>query len=111
MEPKGLSVMLGAVNINPDINGFVRDLRLPFAVGSCDDKAARLYMGYSDIQLVYVPWLSLIDRKSMIRFQYSGGDKEFLSDNDVLQEKNFRTVLTPLLEEKASVPKKAPAKK
>lgn len=108
-KSKGLEILFAAVNTNPDVPGFVSRFQVPFPVGTADDVKARDYMQHSYLRTAYVPWLVFIDKKGVIRAQYTGSDAIFNGGEDAI-----RRAVDPLLAEPAgpAAPvKKAPATK
>ena len=92
-----------AVNDNPDVPGFIQRFSPPFPVGTAPGQAALDYMQWPKDDRPLVPLMVFIDRKGMIRAQYSGADSKFF---DGQQYAHIRDVAEGLLSESA-----APAKK
>lgn len=113
-------MVLGAINPGPQVRQFIAEFNLPYTVGECENSEARRFMGFPEMQMAYVPWLTVIDRNGQIRQQLTGSDRHILSDDTGLQEKHLKAQVEPLLAEKAGAAKaaapaapakKAPAKK
>lgn len=105
-KAKGLEVLFCAINPNPDVPGFVKRFNVPFPVGVGDEKKARDYMQFSAVRMAYVPWLVILDRKGMIRAQFTGSDSVFAGGEEAM-----KAVLDPLLAEgMAPAPRKATKK-
>ena len=92
-----------AVNENPDVPGFIERFKPPFPVGTAGGEAALNYLQWPKDQRPLVPLMVFIDRKGIIRAQYSGLDEKFFDDD---QDQHIREVAEKLLVESA-----APAKK
>lgn len=106
-KAKGLEVLFAAVNPSPDVPGFVQRFQVPFPMGVGDERKARDFMQFSAVRLAYVPWLVFLDRKGVIRAQYSGSDTTFFNGG----EEAVRKAIDPLLAEgAAAAPRKAAAK-
>jgi hypothetical protein len=109
LGPKGLSVVEAAINENPDVPGFVRMFHPTFPVGIVDHTTAGGYMQFSPVVRSYVPYMLFIDRKGVIRAQYTGSDPFLM--NEVEQEKNIRAEAEKLLNDPAATPRKRLVKK
>ena len=101
--PRGLQVMAGAFNemahmLVPD---FIKEFKPSFPVGYTDRIPVHAYLDHPETMQMYVPILVFIDRKGMIRYQYTGDDPFFQN-----QEKNVREIIEQLLKEPAPVKKK-----
>jgi len=98
------------VNDNPDVPGFIQRFQPPFPVGIAGGQASLDYMQWPKDQRPLVPLMVFIDRKGMIRAQYSGLDEKFFDDQ---QDQHIREVVVKLLAEstvpakKKSAPKKS----
>ena len=108
---KGFRVIEGAINENPDVPGFVQMFKPSFPVGTIPYAEARDFMQLSPMARTLVPMIVIIDRKGMIRAQYTGSDADFVTDDSMQQAANIRKVVEPLLAETAAKPKPAPHKK
>ena len=101
-----LQVLGVAINPNPDIAGFTRQYATGFPVGSNTRETALAFLQHSIMASnFYVPQVVFIDKKGVIRAQYTGTDA-FLG---VEHEKNIRGLLDRLVAEPGSI-KAAPAK-
>ena len=107
-KTKGFEALFAAVNDNANVPLFVQQYQVPFPVGTAQDGKAREYMQHSLVRPAYVPWLVFIDKKGVIRAQFTGDDAIFNQGVAGLQR-----VVDPLLAEKdsGSSPKKAAPKK
>jgi hypothetical protein len=95
----------GAVNDNPDVPGFIERFHPNFPVGTADAPASLEYLQWPKDKIPLVPLMVFIDRKGMIRAQYSGHDAKFFDDQ---QDQHIREVAEKLLAEgTAPVKKKA----
>jgi thiol-disulfide isomerase/thioredoxin len=91
-QPIGAAVNDGAENL---VIGFVHNLGLKFPVGVANREMAYNYLGIT--ANTYFPTLVFIDRKGVIRAQYSG-DNEFFKD----EEPNIRKMIESLLKDNGS---------
>lgn len=89
---KGLKVVEAAINDLQSVPGFVRTFNPPFPVGYADRNTAVQYLQFSPMVRSFVPFLLFIDRKGLIRAQYTGSDPYFLNE-----EKNARAEVEKLL--------------
>lgn len=96
-QGKGLDVLFAAFNLNPDVPGFIKRFSVPFPMGTVDEVKARDYMQHSFVRQAYVPWVVIIDKKGVIREQYTGSDAIFNGGEEAI-----RRVIDPLLAEKAA---------
>jgi hypothetical protein len=103
LGPKGLAVVEAAVNDNPDIPGFIDRFHATFPVGTAPGDEALKYLEWPKDKVPLVPLMVLIDRKGLIRAQYSGHDAQFFDDQ---QDQHIREALEKLLAEGAAPPKK-----
>lgn len=94
---QGLEIMGMAVNPNApgNIGRFKRDhgVRFPIGVSSRSD-----WMRFADLSVMaraYVPFMMLVDRKGVIRYEHKGMDGEFWSDMGT----NFLQEMSTLLAE------------
>lgn len=95
--PKGLEVIGVAINENPDIAGFTRQYATAFPVAASNRDSAFVYLQQSIMSTnFYVPQMVFVDRKGVIRGQYSGTDP-FLGEQ---QEANIRNMIDKLVAEK-----------
>jgi hypothetical protein len=103
-HPKGLEVVMAAVNTDPKVDDFVRRFNLPFPVGMGDGDKARGFFELSLTRPIYVPWFVIIDRKGVIRVQYTGSDAHFFEGGIA----KVQQAIEPILAERATTaPKKA----
>ena len=108
LGPKGFSVLEGAINEDADIPRFIRQFDPPFPVGTAGRFAARDYLQMTMTTQAYVPFMVFIDRKGIIRAQFTGTDKEL---NDNQQDKYLRALAEKLLAERAPVQSKSKPKR
>jgi hypothetical protein len=101
-------VVEAAVNDNPDIPGFIQRFHPPFPVGTAGGQAALDYLQWPKDERPLVPLMVFIDRKGMIRAQYSGLDEKFFDDQ---QDQHIREIATKLLAESSAPSKKKSAPK
>ena len=60
--------------------GFIKQYSPPFPVGTADSNGAREYMQIPLMERSFVPFMVFIDRKGMIRAQFTGSDQGFFGD-------------------------------
>jgi len=98
----------GAINPDANVPAFVKQFNAPFPVGLVDNMAALNYMELSPVIRSFVPFMLFIDRKGMIRAEYTGSDEFFANQ----QEQRIKEEALKLLAEPgASATSKSPAKK
>jgi peroxiredoxin len=83
-----------AVMLVPD---FIKKTGVTFPVGADTLESVYAYLGRSTTLKTYVPIMTFIDRKGIIRLQYFGDDESFVAN----PEKRVRTAVEPLLKEPA----------
>ena len=109
MRSRGLEVL--AVAINPDAKQQIPMFRqrfnatYPIAIGTSD--LVKTFADISAVQQFFVPYIFLIDRKGVIRYEHEGRDNAFYQNEGV----NLRAELDTLLKEPATTTSKAPAKR
>jgi len=103
LKAKGFEVLEAAINQNPDIPGFLAQYKPPFPVGTADPTAALQYLEWPSDKRPLVPLMVFIDRKGIIRAEYSGADQDFFNEQQM--DGHIRAVAEKLLSERA-----APAK-
>ncbi len=87
------------MNDNPDLPGFIQRFQPPFPIGTAASQTALDYLQWPADQRPLVPLMVFIDRKGMIRAQYSGLDEKFFDDQ---QDQHIREVAQKLLAESAT---------
>ncbi|MEJ7607498.1 MAG: TlpA disulfide reductase family protein [Bryobacteraceae bacterium] len=97
LGPKGFQPLGVAINPGADLGGFATQNNVTYPLGMGDRDSAMVFLQHSLMAQFYVPQLVLIDRKGMIRAQYSGTDT-FLSSNE---EMNIRGMVEKLMNESA----------
>jgi len=107
LGPKGFAVVEAAVNDNPEIPDFLNRFHPTFPVGTAPSSAALGYLEWPKDKVPLVPLMVFIDRKGMIRAQFSGLDAKFFDDQ---QDQHIRQEAEKLLADGAA-PSKAPSKK
>jgi thiol-disulfide isomerase/thioredoxin len=80
LGPKGFDVVEAALNQNPDIPNFVSQYHVPWPVGTAGVLPAIDYIQWPKDRRPLVPFLVFIDRKGVIRAQYTGVDESFFND-------------------------------
>jgi len=106
--PRGFQPLAVAFNANADtlVPEFVRTYGLTFPVGYDQRDPVYAYLGRQATQRTFVPILTFIDRKGVIRNQYFGDDAFFQN-----QEANIRALVEQLLREPGAAPRARPRKK
>lgn len=97
-KEKGFEVLFAAINDNPDVPNFMRRFNVPFIIGTAKGDDGRTFMEFSMVSPAYVPWTVVVDRKGVIRAQFSGSDGYFFNGGSAAVKK----VVDPLLAEKAA---------
>lgn len=97
--PRGLQVIEGAMSqdAKTEIPKFIQDFSPAFPVGYIDYADAAKFMGFDPTSRHFVPFLTFVDRKGMIRGQYDG--KSPFNAEDV-QAKNIRDMVVKLIAER-----------
>lgn len=99
LAPKGLEVLEAAINEGADVAGFVQQFQPSFAVGTAPAQAALDYIQWPAGKRVLVPLMVFVDRKGVIRAQYTGADSDFFDEFTMGQ--HFRAEIEKLLAEPA----------
>jgi peroxiredoxin len=96
--PRGLQVIASAIEdmAKMDVPDFNRRFQPPYPVGFNERSGVLDYLQHPVMFRLLMPQVVVIDRKGIIRAQFSGDDKFFEKAD---QEKNFRDLLEPLLKE------------
>lgn len=97
LGPKGLEVLEAAINEAADVNSFVQQFKPPFPVGIATVQAAVDYIQWPAGKRVLVPMMVFIDRKGVIRAQYTGADSDFFEESKL--DEHFRAEIEKLLVE------------
>lgn len=98
LAPKGFEVLEAALNENPDVPSFVSNFKVPWPVGTAGVLSAVDFIQLPKDKRPLVPFVVFIDRKGMIRAQYTGADEAFF---DAHQEQHIRDEAQKLLGETA----------
>lgn len=109
LGPKGFAVLEAAINDNPDVPRFVAQFKPDFPVGTAGALAALDYIQWPRDKRPLVPFLVFIDRKGIIRAQYTGVDEDFM--NEQTQDQHIRAEVEKLLAEGAAPAKGKSTKK
>lgn len=104
LRAKGFEVLEAAVNDGADVPGFISRFQPSFPVGTAGGMDAVNYLQLSPMVRTFMPYIVFIDRKGMIRAQFTGGD---LADDTLA--KTLRDATESLVNETAA-PVKAKAK-
>lgn len=79
--------------------GFIRRFGPTFPVGVSDNMKVLDFMQLSSVTRNFVPFMVLIDREGVIRFQHTGSETEYFSDDFVKRSMNIRTEAAQLMNE------------
>jgi hypothetical protein len=101
-------VVAGTINDNPNIPDFIRRFNPGFPVGEANHLGAYEYMQMHLTDRAYVPYMVFIDRKGMIRSQFTGADPIL---NEAESEKLLREEALKYLNESAAPARQKPAHK
>lgn len=110
LRSRGLEVLGIAINANARtaIPEFARRFGVTYPMGMGDRLMVTTFADISAVQNFYVPYIFLVDRKGLIRFEHPGGDQAFYAN----EAQNLRSELELLLKEAAPRPgRKAAANK
>ena len=104
--PRGLQILAAAFNPDAEraVPDFIRTYKPTFPVGYAGRNEVLTFLGQSPDFEMYVPIMSFIDRKGMIRYSHLGDDKFFADP-----ERGVRAHIEDLLGKPAVVKKAAPA--
>jgi hypothetical protein len=108
---KGFEVVESAINENPDVPGFVRTFKPNFPVGTSDNAQVHGFMQIPMFERSFVPFLVMIDREGMIRFQHTGSEAAYFDTDPVKQTANIRAEAEKLLAERPARPARRTAVK
>ncbi len=99
LAPKGLEILGLAVNPNSpaNIDAFERKHRVKFPIGVSNRSEWMRFADLSVMARAYVPYVMIVGRKGVIRYEHPGRDRIFWSD----QEANMRKEFSKLLAESA----------
>jgi peroxiredoxin len=98
LAPRGFEVLEAALNDNPDVPSFVSNFKVPWPVGTAGVLSAVDFIQLPKDKRPLVPFVVFIDRKGMIRAQYTGADEGFF---DAQQDQHLRAEAEKLLSETA----------
>lgn len=104
-----MEVLEAAVNQNPDLASFQQQFKPPFPVGTISAEAALQYIQWPPDKRPLVPFMVFIDRKGIIRAQYTGADETFF--DEYTMDKHIRAEIEKLLAEPAEPAKPASKRK
>jgi hypothetical protein len=101
-----------AINENPDLPGFIRQFQPAYPIGVSDNAKVHEFMQIGMFVRSFVPFMVLIDRKGVIRYQHTGSEQDYFTEDFVKQTMNIREEVEKLLAEPAAKPvRKAAVKK
>lgn len=103
LGPKGLEVLEAAVNENADLASFQQQFKPPFPVGTISAATALEYIQWPRDKRPLVPFMVFIDRKGVIRAQYTGADSDFFDESKM--DQHIRAEIEKLLNEPAGAAK------
>jgi hypothetical protein len=98
-------VLAGALNTDANLPLFIRQYQPTFPVGMASQMGAVQYMQINPMVRTFVPYVAFIDRKGIIRTQFTGGELA-----DATLEKVLHDVAENLVNE-AEAPAKPKAKR
>ncbi len=87
------------MNENADLASFQQQFKPPFPVGTISAATALEYIQWPQDKRPLVPFMVFIDRKGVIRAQYTGADSDFFDESKM--DQHIRAVLEKLLSEPA----------
>ena len=93
LGPKGFRVLAAAINDDANVPQFMQEFKPAFSVGVATREVAAQYMKFNPGERAFMPFLLFIDRKGVIRAQYTGADEAFFNDG----AKNIREQAEKLL--------------
>ena len=85
----------GALNTEANLPLFLRQFQPSFPVGMANQMDALQFMQISPMIRTFVPYIAFIDRKGMIRAQFTGGDVTDETLEKVLRENAEKLVNEP----------------
>ena len=73
---------MAALNADPQVPDFIRKFNVPFPVGVTEAGGLdpRDFMQLPVMQRASVPWKVIVDRKGMIRAQFTGEEPHFMNE-------------------------------
>jgi len=105
LGPKGFAVIAGVLNEDANIPEFIQRFNPGFPVGDINRLGAYEYMQMKSDERVFVPFMVFIDRKGIIRSQYTGTDKIL---DEAQSEKTLREEAEKYLNDRGSAGKAKP---
>lgn len=101
LGPRGYQPLAAAYNQNANalIQPFIEKTRATFPVGYADRAAVLAFLDRSPKVMTYVPVAVFIDRRGMIRGQYTGDDPFMSPDDDIARNQNIFLLIERLLKE------------
>ncbi len=104
LGPRGYQPLAAAYNQNANVlvKSFIEKSRATFPVGYADRAAVLAFLDRSPKVMTYVPVAVFIDRKGMIRGQYTGDDPFMSPDDDIVRNQNIFLLIEKLLREAPS---------
>jgi hypothetical protein len=108
LGPKGFAVAAGVLNEDGNIPEFIQRFNPGFPVGNINRLGAYEYMQMKSDEHVFVPFMVFIDRKGIIRSQYTGRDTIL---DEASSDKTLRDEAEKFLNERGTTGKAKPAAK
>lgn len=85
MEPKGFRILEGTINEDANPVEFAQKYGVKWPLGKANPNAATEYMQLDPMQRHFVPYIVFIDRKGIIRAQYTGENQDFFNESKLAQ--------------------------
>ena len=93
-----------AINENPNVPGFIQTFKPNFPIGVSDNAQVHGFMQMPLFERSFVPFLVIIDRQGVIRFQHTGSEPEYFTEDFVKQTTNIRGEIEKVLAQPAPKP-------
>lgn len=105
-KPRGLEVLAVAINTDAaqKIPFFAQEFEAKYPIGIGNSPMVKSFADISAVKNFYVPYMFLIDRRGVIRFEHEGQDAAFYQN----EAGNLRMELDKLLKEPTTGHKSAP---
>lgn len=95
LASKGLEILALAVNPNSptNIDAFVRKHGVKFPIGVSNSSDWMRFANLSVMARAYVPYMMIVDRKGVIRYEHAGRDRVFWANQEANMRKEFSELL------------------